>query len=179
MHFVILWRTRFVILGPRPRYQSTLRRMARLSSPIGVLAFPSQDRARIFERFWRGRSTATTGAGLGLAIVAEIVRAHGGTIEVGDSPGGGAAFSLHLPHHITPKRVASPPTSRPTDHRRFVTFFTTTISGLSLAALLCTTNRLGARTCTLVAGEMDKIRGDDPGFTGLKQCRSASLDFPR
>jgi len=57
---------------------------------------PSQDRARIFERFWRGRSTATTGAGLGLAIVAEIVRAHGGTIEVGDSPGGGAAFSLHL-----------------------------------------------------------------------------------
>ena len=57
---------------------------------------PNQDRARIFERFWRGRSTATTGAGLGLAIVAEIVRAHGGTIEVGDSPGGGAAFSLRL-----------------------------------------------------------------------------------
>jgi signal transduction histidine kinase len=57
---------------------------------------PKQDRARIFERFWRGRSTATTGAGLGLAIVAEIVRAHGGTIEVGDSPRGGATFSLRL-----------------------------------------------------------------------------------
>ncbi len=57
---------------------------------------PKQDRARIFERFWRGRSTATTGAGLGLAIVAEIVLAHGGTIEVRDSPGGGATFLLRL-----------------------------------------------------------------------------------
>jgi signal transduction histidine kinase len=56
----------------------------------------SKDRERIFERFWRGPSVKTPGAGLGLAIVAEIVRAHGGTIEVGGAPGGGATFSLHL-----------------------------------------------------------------------------------
>lgn len=36
-------------------------------------------------------------AGLGLAIVAEIARAHGGSIEVGGTRGGGAKFSLHLP----------------------------------------------------------------------------------
>lgn len=55
-----------------------------------------EDRERIFERFWRGPSVKTPGAGLGLAIVAEIVRAHGGIIEVGDAPSGGARFSLHL-----------------------------------------------------------------------------------
>jgi signal transduction histidine kinase len=57
---------------------------------------PREDRDRIFDRFWRGRAVKTPGAGLGLAIVAEIARAHGGTIEVGDAPGGGAAFALRL-----------------------------------------------------------------------------------
>lgn len=57
---------------------------------------PREDRERIFDRFWRGRTVKTPGAGLGLAIVAEIARAHGGTIEVGDAPGGGAAFALRL-----------------------------------------------------------------------------------
>jgi signal transduction histidine kinase len=56
----------------------------------------SEDRERIFERFWRGPSVKTPGAGLGLAIVAEIVRAHGGTIEVENAQGGGAKFSIHL-----------------------------------------------------------------------------------
>jgi hypothetical protein len=37
--------------------------------------------------------------------------------------------------------------------------------------------RLGACAGILVAGEMDEIRGDDTGFVGLKQCRSASVDF--
>jgi signal transduction histidine kinase len=57
---------------------------------------PREDRERIFERFWRGRSVKTPGADLGLAIVAEIAKAHGGAIEVGDSPGGGAAFTLRF-----------------------------------------------------------------------------------
>jgi signal transduction histidine kinase len=55
-----------------------------------------KDRGRIFERFWRGPGVKTPGAGLGLAIVAEIARAHGGTVEVGDASGGGAKFSLRL-----------------------------------------------------------------------------------
>jgi two-component system, OmpR family, sensor histidine kinase TctE len=53
-----------------------------------------EDRQHIFERFWRGRNTNTPGAGLGLSIVAEIVRIHGGQIDVADAPGGGALFKL-------------------------------------------------------------------------------------
>ena len=54
------------------------------------------DRAHVLERFWRGRGAPHTGAGLGLAIVAEIARAHGGTVEVGQAIGGGALFTLKL-----------------------------------------------------------------------------------
>ncbi|HWF65382.1 MAG TPA: ATP-binding protein, partial [Rhizomicrobium sp.] len=55
---------------------------------------PVEDRSRIFSRFWRGKAVAVPGAGLGLSIVAEIMRLHGGAVEVGDVPGGGAFFKL-------------------------------------------------------------------------------------
>ncbi len=57
-----------------------------------------EDRVHVFRRFWRGRGERRAGAGLGLAIVAETARAHGGTVEVGDTPGGGAVFVLKLRH---------------------------------------------------------------------------------
>ncbi|MER9874505.1 ATP-binding protein [Mesorhizobium sp. M0195] len=53
-----------------------------------------EDRHRVFRRFWRGSSAASQGAGLGLAIVAEIMNAHGGGILVDDNPYGGATFTL-------------------------------------------------------------------------------------
>ncbi|MEV7971152.1 HAMP domain-containing sensor histidine kinase [Sphaerisporangium sp. NPDC088356] len=58
------------------------------------------DRERIFERFTRldaSRCRDRGGTGLGLAIVRDIARAHGGTIEVGESASGGARFVLRLP----------------------------------------------------------------------------------
>ena len=54
-------------------------------------------REAIFQPFWRGPESRGPGAGLGLAIVAETVRAHGGTTSVGDAPDGGADFIIHLP----------------------------------------------------------------------------------
>jgi signal transduction histidine kinase len=53
-----------------------------------------EHRERIFERFWRGKGSPAQGAGLGLAIVREIVRAHQGTITVEGNHGGGAVFTL-------------------------------------------------------------------------------------
>ena len=61
---------------------------------------PPQERARVFERFVRlddARARADGGAGLGLAIVAEVVAAHGGTVDVVGSRSGGALFRVRLP----------------------------------------------------------------------------------
>jgi signal transduction histidine kinase len=61
---------------------------------------PEDRRDDIFERFVRldaSRDRDHGGVGLGLAIVAEIVRAHGGRVHVSDSPSGGARFVVELP----------------------------------------------------------------------------------
>jgi len=58
------------------------------------------DRERVFERFARGASARRTdgdGAGLGLAIVAAIAAAHGGSVRLDDTSGGGATFTIRLP----------------------------------------------------------------------------------
>jgi signal transduction histidine kinase len=58
---------------------------------------PLAEREKIFHRFWRGADPKAQGAGLGLAIVHETMKAHGGSVEVADNPGGGAVFSLVFP----------------------------------------------------------------------------------
>lgn len=54
------------------------------------------ERELIFRRFWRRDRSRADGAGLGLAIVARIVEAHAGEIEVMNRPSGGAMFSIRL-----------------------------------------------------------------------------------
>ena len=54
-----------------------------------------EDAAAIFEPFHTGGQTA--GTGVGLAICKAVVEAHGGTIVLGESPAGGAAFTVSLP----------------------------------------------------------------------------------
>jgi signal transduction histidine kinase len=56
------------------------------------------DRQRIFQRFVRGSTAAgTNGLGLGLSLVAEIARWHGGAAAVEAAHGGGSRFSITLP----------------------------------------------------------------------------------
>jgi signal transduction histidine kinase len=53
-----------------------------------------EDRQHVFDRFWRSKGKPAQGAGLGLAIVAEIMKAHGGSVSVEDRRDGGATFTL-------------------------------------------------------------------------------------
>ena len=57
---------------------------------------PPQQRDQVFQRFWRADQRRGNGSGLGLAIVARTLEAHGGSVEIGDTPGGGATFSIKL-----------------------------------------------------------------------------------
>ncbi|MBK8181273.1 MAG: hypothetical protein IPK67_20815 [Planctomycetes bacterium] len=65
---------------------------------------PEELKERIFEAFFRGPQARgrRIGYGLGLAIVRAAVDAHGGVVEVGRSPKGGARFRMRLPrgHHL-------------------------------------------------------------------------------
>ena len=57
---------------------------------------PPEERARIFDRFWRGSSAGANGSGLGLAIVKEVADRIGATIDVEARARGGARFCVHF-----------------------------------------------------------------------------------
>jgi K+-sensing histidine kinase KdpD len=60
---------------------------------------PADERERIFEPFYRRRTTEPDvgGAGLGLSIARGIVEAQGGSVSYGERPGGGSIFSIRVP----------------------------------------------------------------------------------
>ena len=72
---------------------------------------PAAERERLFERFYRGtragQRAANQGTGLGLSLVAEHVRLHGGQVRIEDNPGRGSRFVVELP--------LEPDTGRPPD----------------------------------------------------------------
>ena len=68
-----------------------------------------EDAARVFERFYRAdpsRARDRGGTGLGLAVVAALIEAHGGRVELETMPGSGAAFRVRLP--VEPVTAAEP-----------------------------------------------------------------------
>jgi two-component system sensor histidine kinase KdpD len=66
-----------------------------------------EERDRIFEKYYGGRSgrSGAPGTGLGLASARSIVQAHGGEIWITRPPAGGAAFHVSLP---VESKMASP-----------------------------------------------------------------------
>ncbi|HEX4946493.1 MAG TPA: ATP-binding protein [Blastocatellia bacterium] len=64
------------------------------------LGIPHSEQEKIFEKFYRAETPETKaipGTGLGLTLVAHVVHAHGGRIDVQSTPGAGSTFSLYFP----------------------------------------------------------------------------------
>ncbi len=86
---------------------------------------PEDDAERVFERFFRADTSRHRGrgggSGLGLAIVAAVVRAHGGDVRVVPTPGGGATVEVAVPTRRTAPEVVDlsepvdEPSSAPAD----------------------------------------------------------------
>ena len=87
--------------GPGKPVEVRLRRQdgrARLEVVDHGLGVKPEDRARIFNRFERAVSVRHYGGlGLGLWVSRQVVEAHGGSITVSDTPGGGATLTVELP----------------------------------------------------------------------------------
>ncbi len=77
---------------------------------------PAEELPRIFERFHRvegARGRTHEGTGIGLALVQELVKLHGGSVRVESTVGGGSIFSVTIPFgaaHLPADRVGTPRT---------------------------------------------------------------------
>jgi PAS domain S-box-containing protein len=78
------------------------------------VGIPHEEIPRLFERFYRVETTqgrTQEGSGIGLALVQELVKLHGGRIEAASELGRGSRFGIHLPlgaAHLPPDRVKAP-----------------------------------------------------------------------
>jgi two-component system sensor histidine kinase KdpD len=83
---------------------STIEIRARSNGAVEVVVrnsgstIPEPEQARVVERFYRGpQARHIPGTGMGLAIVQQIARAHGGMLSISSSADAGTAFTLSLP----------------------------------------------------------------------------------
>ena len=75
------------------------------------VGIPAEELPRVFERFHRvhvSRGRTQEGSGIGLALVRELVKLHGGTVQVQSTPAEGSVFTVSLPRgkgHLPPDRI--------------------------------------------------------------------------
>jgi len=73
----------------------------------------AEDLPRLFERFFRGRSPQSRtheGSGIGLSLVQELVKLHGGSVQARSQLGRGTSFTVRLPRgcqHLPPDRIGA------------------------------------------------------------------------
>ncbi|ADO74714.1 ATP-binding protein [Stigmatella aurantiaca] len=103
-------------------YEGEIRVVLRWQDDHAVLTvqdtgvgIPEEELPRVFERFYRVRATqgrSHEGTGIGLALVQELMKLHGGSISVESTLGEGTAFTLRLPRgsaHLPPERIERTP----------------------------------------------------------------------
>jgi signal transduction histidine kinase len=80
---------------------------------------PEHEQARIFERFHRvegARSRSFEGTGIGLALVQELAKLHGGSVRVASVEGQGTTFTVSIPtgrDHLAPEHLGERPAAEP------------------------------------------------------------------
>jgi signal transduction histidine kinase len=81
---------------------------------------PPEEQPRIFERFHQvrgARGRNHEGSGIGLSLVQELVKLHGGTVRVDSAPGQGSTFTVCIPtgcSHLPRERLDAPRTQAST-----------------------------------------------------------------
>ncbi|MBK7863667.1 MAG: response regulator [Archangiaceae bacterium] len=102
-------------IARRLRWESGGPELTLTDTGVGI---PPADLPRVFERFYRVRSTegrSHEGTGIGLAMVQELVKLHGGTVTVASELGRGTTFTVRLPGgsaHLPAEKVARPSLAR-------------------------------------------------------------------
>ena len=87
--------------GPEPDAGAKARPCAVLEVRDHGPGLPPEEAGKVFQRFYRVDSSRRRGtgggSGLGLSIVSAVTAAHGGSVDVRTTPGGGATFRIALP----------------------------------------------------------------------------------
>jgi signal transduction histidine kinase len=108
-----------------PKGQQVTLSVARIGADVVIAVtdqgpgIPEGERTRVFQPFAQGTSSlsrTTTGAGIGLAVVADLVAAHGGRVWIEDAPAGhGARVAIALPALLTSATVVPEAANSPSD----------------------------------------------------------------
>jgi signal transduction histidine kinase len=94
--------------GPIQLQTGTAERRAFVAVRDHGPGIPSEEQAKVTERFYRGKTAPPGGSGLGLAIARDLAERWGGALSVQSAEGGGTRIEVRF-------RVASTPTNGPTD----------------------------------------------------------------
>lgn len=119
---------KFTLAGEIRVSLTTVGDSARLTVADTGTGIPESELPHLFERFHRvegAQGRSYEGSGIGLALVQELVRLHGGRVSVSTRLAKGSVFTVSLPHgstHLDPQRieVASPLTSTPLSPAPFI-----------------------------------------------------------
>ncbi len=147
--------------------------MARLSVSDTGIGIPAQELPRVFERFHRIEGAAGRtyeGTGIGLALMQELVRLHGGSIGVHSVEGEGTRFDIDIPFghaHLPDERVLAAPAADQEDARMGAAFVEEALRWLPdagdaeaapSASLLAAAPDAGPRPRILVADDNNDMR---------------------